>query len=113
LGDATPPPAAGLKPRQEVRATTDDVIDPDDELTRWPLLADRLRVCREMLAAPYREVDAQAMRQQSIHKLLAWIAAVCGTIAVLLAIVQLAVLSVHVPAAPPGQAAANHNAGEH
>lgn len=68
-----------------------DMIDPDEEIERsWPLLAELLRFCRETILPPFREADRTAVRCQWHHKIVVMIAAVCGSLAVMLAIAQLA-----------------------
>jgi hypothetical protein len=68
---------------------TDDMIESPEELTRWPLLRDRLIACQAILVEPYTNADALALKHQKHHRLLTLIAAICGTIAVLFAIVEM------------------------
>lgn len=68
----------------------DDMEDTPEELERWPELREPLQLCREELLGPYRGADRAALGHQRLHRWVAIVAAVCGTAAVLLAILQLA-----------------------
>jgi hypothetical protein len=67
-----------------------EMSDPPDERRRWPLLCDALETCERSVNKVYQTADAEAKHYQRNHKIITVLAAVCGTAAVLLAIVQLA-----------------------
>ena len=66
-----------------------EMADPSDERQRWPLLAEALEVCERTVNKVYRAADAEAQHYQRNHHVITVLAATFGTIAVLLAIVQL------------------------
>jgi hypothetical protein len=67
-----------------------DMIDPPEHLEHWPLLRMHLVQCAEILRYPFHVADKRALKQQKWHRSLTLAAAVFGTLAVLLAIIQLA-----------------------
>jgi hypothetical protein len=71
-------------------AQPDDMFDPPGEAARWPALAANLAECERVLGDPYRAADSAAIQHQRTHRRLTLLAAGCGTLAVLLAVVQLA-----------------------
>src|SRR4051794_17472552 len=82
------PPAAGrlgVDPH-----VTDDMTDTPAELARWPALAGSLRHCETGKGPAFRAADQAALAHQRTHRRLTQLAAVCGTVAVLAAIAQLA-----------------------
>jgi hypothetical protein len=68
----------------------DEMSDPLEERQRWPLLSDALEVCERTVNKVYQAADAEAQHYQRNHRIIAVLAAVFGTGAVLFAIVQLA-----------------------
>ena len=66
-----------------------DMADPPDERQQWPLLHDPLELCERTVNKVYRAADAEAQQYQRNHQIITALAAIFGTIAVLLAIVQL------------------------
>ena len=66
-----------------------DMVDSEKDLAHFQPLSDILTGCHKILFRRYQKSDKAAERHQNHHKLLTIIAAVCGTIAVLFAIVQL------------------------
>ena len=66
-----------------------EMADPPDERQQWPLLHDLLELCERTGNKVYRVADAEAQQYQRHHKIITALAAVFGTTAVLLAIVQL------------------------
>jgi len=71
-------------------------MEQDDEMydSPWDVppcqpLRDALTLCRNTVETGYRKADASALRHQRYHRLVTVIAAIFGTIAVLLAIIQL------------------------
>jgi hypothetical protein len=64
--------------------------DPPGERRRWPRLCDALETCERGVNKVYQTADAEAKHYQRNHRIITALAAVCGTGAVLLAIVQLA-----------------------
>ena len=67
-----------------------DMIDTAKQMEYWNLLREPLRRCAEIVYTAYERADAAALRHQRRHRLLASLAALFGTIAVLIAIFQLA-----------------------
>jgi hypothetical protein len=68
----------------------DDMQDTADDRKIWPALAPMMDICTEIVELPFRRADQAALSHQSRHRLLIRSAAVFGTIAVVLAILQLA-----------------------
>jgi hypothetical protein len=66
-----------------------EMADPPDERQQWPLLHDPLELCERTVNKVYRAADAEAQQCQRNHRIITAMAAVFGTTAVLLAIVQL------------------------
>ena len=73
----------------ESKPTDYDMDDSDEDLRRWSNLAPVLRDCRVTVVKAYHAADSAAMRYQRRHRRLVLVAAVCGALAVLFAIVQL------------------------
>ncbi|MGC1719290.1 MAG: hypothetical protein WA746_09905, partial [Isosphaeraceae bacterium] len=67
-----------------------DMVDTPEQLAWWPLLRGHLEICEREVLPAYRLADAGALRHQDRHRKLANAAALFGTVAVLLAIFQLA-----------------------
>jgi hypothetical protein len=65
-----------------------------EDLARWPELREALEVCEEVVGPLYRASDQAAKKHQRQHRLLTVIAAVCGTLAILFAILELSRLVV-------------------
>ena len=68
------------------------VMSPDDmhdNPQQWSLLAARLEECRQIVEPVFEKTDAAALRHQRKHQWLTKIAAVAGTIAVVLVIIEL------------------------
>ena len=66
-----------------------DMVDSEKDLTHFQPLSDILTSCHKILFRRYQKSDKAAIRHQKYHKRLTIIAAVCGAIAVLFAIIQL------------------------
>ena len=66
-----------------------DIDDSPEDYDRWPNLAPILRECGVTISAAYHREDAAAKRYQSRYRRLVFIAALCGMLAVIFAIVQL------------------------
>jgi hypothetical protein len=77
------------RPSTETSAQ-DDMRDTPKDLARWPTLEGSLRQCEEVIGPAFRTADSAALAHQSNHRRLTKLAAGCGTVAVLFAIVQLA-----------------------
>ena len=67
----------------------DDMHDSPQDMPPSQPLRDALALCRDTAEVGYRQADASALRHQRYHRLLTITAAIFGTTAVLLAIVQL------------------------
>ena len=67
-----------------------DMHDSDEDMTRWSLLRDRLEVRKKVIQPHFHMADESALTHQRYHRLLTKLAALCGTGAVLFAILQLA-----------------------
>jgi hypothetical protein len=67
----------------------DDMHDPPRDMPRSQPLRDALTLCQNTVEVAFRQADALALRHQRHHRLVTLTAAVFGTTAVLLAIVQL------------------------
>lgn len=67
----------------------DDMVDSADDLERWPKLAPVLQDCQATIVEDYHKADRDAGRFQTQHKRVVRVAAVCGMLAVLFAIMQL------------------------
>ncbi len=65
------------------------VDDMEDRPEQWPALAARLEECQQIIEPVYRKADAAAMRHQRMHQWLTKIAAMAGTLAVLVVIIGL------------------------
>lgn len=71
-----------------------DMSDSEEEIDhRWPELAHILRDCRENVLPTYDDANRDALRNQTWHKWLVFVAATFGMLAVLFAIFQLSPLS--------------------
>jgi hypothetical protein len=68
----------------------DDMHDAADDAARWPLLAERLELCRQWVVPAFDEADRAAIAHQKRHRWLVRCATVFGTVAILVAIAQLA-----------------------
>ena len=66
-----------------------DMVDSEKDLDHFLPLNDILTSCHNILFRRYQKSDKAALRHQKHHKRLTIIAAVCGTIAVVFAIIQL------------------------
>jgi hypothetical protein len=64
-------------------------MDDSDEFDRWPNLKSELIYCKTTVGEAYHEADSASMFHQTEHKVLVFVATVCGMLAVLFAIVQL------------------------
>jgi hypothetical protein len=60
-----------------------------DDLSKWPLLRVQLAACDEILVKPFNEFDTAAIKHQRDHRIITLVSAMCGTLAVLFAIVSL------------------------
>jgi hypothetical protein len=67
----------------------DEMSDPPGERRQWPPLSGALEVCERTVNKVYQAADGEARHYQRNHKIITALAAICGTAAVLLAIVQL------------------------
>jgi hypothetical protein len=67
-----------------------DMHDLPDHLAYWPLLRERLERCSKVLSSAYDVAERTALQHQEGHDWLTLLAAGFGTLAVLLAIIQLA-----------------------
>ncbi len=67
-----------------------DMIDLAEHLDYWPAMRERLRLCSEILWPAYDKADRVALRHQQFHRILTMATTLLGTLAVILAIVQLA-----------------------
>lgn len=67
----------------------DDMIDADKELPAHPRLREAIQYSSVTLLTHYGEADYRALNQQKWHRRMAALAAVLGTLAVLLALVEL------------------------
>jgi hypothetical protein len=66
------------------------MIDGPEHLAHWPELREPLEACAVIVRPTYHEVDAAAIRHQGRHRRYSNAAILFGTLAVLLAIIQLA-----------------------
>jgi hypothetical protein len=87
-GNANAPANYGASPAADATVVTDDM---HDQLKQWPLLAPWLETCDKIVRLVYDRADAAALRHQRMHQRLTKVAAICGTIAVVLVIVELAI----------------------
>jgi hypothetical protein len=78
-----------------------DMADPDKEL--WPSLKPVLEDCEATVGAAFRTDDAKARHYQKRHRLLVFIAALGGMLAVLFAIIQLYFWALQEPLLETGQ----------
>jgi hypothetical protein len=78
-----------------------DMADPDKDL--WPSLKPVLEDCEATVGAAFRTDDAKAKRYQRRHRLLVFIAALGGMLAVLFAIIQLYFWALQEPLLETGQ----------
>src|SRR5215217_121396 len=69
-----------------------DIDDSPEDYDRWPNLAPILHECGVTIRAAYHREDAAAKRYQSRYKRFVFIAALCGMLAVIFAIMQLSPL---------------------
>jgi hypothetical protein len=67
----------------------DDMHDTPEEMAQWKPLAAALQRCQETVEPAYRAADRTALRFQKQHQAITIAAAIAGTVAVLLAILQL------------------------
>src|SRR5262245_18810674 len=72
--------------RADARVRGDDMHERPEQ---WPLLAPRLEECRQIVQPLYEKADTAGLSHQRKHQRLTKIAAVSGTIAVVLVIVEL------------------------
>lgn len=68
-----------------------DMHDSDD-FERWPNLRSELCYCKDTVGEAYQEADSASMHYQTDHKVLVFVAAAGGMLAVLFAIAQLSPL---------------------
>jgi hypothetical protein len=66
-----------------------DMNDSEEDLKHWPNLAPILQDCQATIFAAYRDANSSAMYHQTLHGVVAVVAAMCGMFAVLFAVVQL------------------------
>jgi hypothetical protein len=66
-----------------------DMIDSTDDFAAYAPLGDCLKKCNDALASTYDAADKAALRHQKYHRRLTNFAVIAGTLAVLLAILQL------------------------
>src|SRR5579871_924262 len=88
------PQSGTVQPPEQVAADEPlpedfDMRDSQSDKGRWPALAQALELCEQTILPVYDEADRIAMSQQRWHKRVATATAICGTIAVLCAIVDL------------------------
>src|SRR5215217_4223456 len=69
-----------------------DIDDSPEDYDRWPNLAPILRECGVTIGAAFHREDTAAKRYQSRYRRLVFIAALCGMLAVIFAIMQLSEL---------------------
>jgi hypothetical protein len=90
----TASPVAASLPEEKSSAETsakDDMLDTDEELDeRWKALAEPLKQCKKVIVPAFQEADLAALAHQRRRRRLTELGAICGTVAVLFAIVQLA-----------------------
>jgi hypothetical protein len=67
-------------------------MDDSDDFERWPNLKSELRCCKDTVGEAYQEADSASMHYQTEHRVLVFVAAAGGMLAVLFAIVQLSPL---------------------
>ncbi len=72
------------------RLTQDDMIDMPEDFSRWPFLRHVLEECRDLLTKTYLESDRTSLAAQTNHRWWVLWAALFATLAVSLAILQLA-----------------------
>lgn len=75
--------------REQGADQTDDMHDTPEEMAQWKPLAAALQSCQEKVEPAYRAADRTALRFQKQHQAITIAAAIAGTVAVLLAILQL------------------------
>jgi hypothetical protein len=81
-----------------------DIDDSPEDYDRWSNLAPILRECGVTIGAAYHREDAAAKRYQSRYRRLVFIAALCGMLAVIFAIMQLSPLDkLDAPLVPLGE----------
>jgi len=74
-----------------------EMHDSEEDFRCWPNLAPILQDCQAAIGTAYCAADSAAMRHQFRHKRLVLIAAVCGMLAVLLALMQLSLDPLQMP----------------
>jgi len=75
-----------------------DIIDTEEDLSKYLPLSNALKKCRETITPTFDLADKTALRHQKYHRALTNVAVVFGTIAVLLAILQLTgFVATHLP----------------
>lgn len=72
-----------------------DLDDDKNDLQRWPRLRVLLTVLKQVLLPVYVAADEAAIRRQRRYSRLVWWAAICGTLAVLCAIIELSEILPH------------------
>jgi hypothetical protein len=82
----------GMPKRPKDYETPDyDMIDSEEDIKdRWPELESVLCDCANIIYPAYERANSRAIRNQTWHKWLVFVAAMCGMLAVLFAILSLA-----------------------
>ncbi len=75
--------------RGQIQFCYGDMADKDEDLSKYRLLSTALRRCSEIINPTYDIADESALRNQKYHRFLTNFAVSSGTLAVLLAVVQL------------------------
>jgi hypothetical protein len=70
-----------------------DMIDNSDDLEQWRHLRFILDDCQKTIVTAYRTADSNAKSYQLAHKVVIFVATLCGMLAVILAILQLSSLN--------------------
>ncbi|MGA7075060.1 MAG: hypothetical protein WBZ42_00710 [Halobacteriota archaeon] len=78
-----PSPCAG------VETSSDDMLDSPEDLRIWKGLSDVLAICQREITTAFVDADEEANHRQWQHKFLMVAAAAAGTVAVIVAILQL------------------------
>jgi len=84
-------------PTQPAPAPEDDMIDTPADFKRWPFLRHVLGECRDLLVSVYQHSDEAALSAQRVHRQWVVAAALFATLAVSIAILQLAGLRKSMP----------------
>jgi hypothetical protein len=90
MTNTTSTPSVADAPRRLLPPPRDDMEDTADDRRMWPALASMLDLCAEVIEPPFRKADQAALKHQRNHRQLIRFAASFGTVAVILAILQLA-----------------------